>query len=162
MLILRKVISGGQNGVDQAGLRAAKLVGYETGGTAPKGYRTLDGPNLDLRDIFGLTEHWSEAYPPRTEANVKQSDGTIRIARKIDSSGERLTLRYVQKHGRPHFDIHEDHPPTVERLVEWLANYNIETLNVAGNSEQTAPGIHDFALNFLLKAFRLVKERQLG
>ena len=65
MLKLKKVISGGQTGVDRAGLVAASLSKLETGGTAPQGYRTLDGEDYDLRDIFGLTEHWSSAYPPR-------------------------------------------------------------------------------------------------
>ena len=88
---LRKIISGGQTGADRAGLAAAALLGLETGGTAPQGYRTMEGSDFDLRDTFGLKEHWSSAYPPRTECNVKDSDGTIRIARDFDSAGERLT-----------------------------------------------------------------------
>jgi hypothetical protein len=32
------VISGGQSGVDQAGLRAARTAGIMTGGTAPRGW----------------------------------------------------------------------------------------------------------------------------
>lgn len=156
---LRKVISGGQTGADRAGLVAASLFGLETGGTAPQGYRTLDGSDYELRDLFGLKEHWSSSYPPRTECNVKDSDGSIRIARNFDSSGEKLTLRLIKKHGKPYFDIDEANPPTPERFAEWLSNYNIEVLNVAGNSEHTAPGIYRFALNFLLKAFRIAKER---
>ena len=33
---LRKIISGGQTGVDRAGLEAGKKLNLETGGTAPK------------------------------------------------------------------------------------------------------------------------------
>lgn len=36
-VMLRKVISGGQQGVDLAALRAARAFGLETGGTAAKG-----------------------------------------------------------------------------------------------------------------------------
>jgi hypothetical protein len=85
---LIKVISGGQCGVDKAGLVAAQLAKITTGGTAPKGYRTLDGNDLDLRDVFGLSEHWSYSYPPRTENNVKDSDGTVRFALNFRSAGE--------------------------------------------------------------------------
>ncbi len=158
MLKLQKVISGGQTGVDRAGLVAAALIGLETGGTAPQGYRTSDGTDYDLKDIFGLKEHWSSSYPPRTEKNVEESDGTIRIARDLESAGERLTLRLIKKHGKPHLDIHENNPLSIERVVEWMSNYNIETLNVAGNSEKTAPGIYQFALNYLVKVFRMAKD----
>jgi hypothetical protein len=35
--MLERVISGGQSGVDQASLRAARAAGFPTGGRAPKG-----------------------------------------------------------------------------------------------------------------------------
>src|SRR5262249_6057013 len=41
--MIGKVISGGQTGVDQVALRAAKACGIPTGGWAPKGWRTEDG-----------------------------------------------------------------------------------------------------------------------
>lgn len=57
--MLTKIISGGQTGADEGGLEGARLLGIPTGGTAPKGYRTENGPNLTLRDTYGLVEHWS-------------------------------------------------------------------------------------------------------
>jgi hypothetical protein len=36
--MIERVISGGQTGVDQAGLRAARAAGIATGGFAPKGW----------------------------------------------------------------------------------------------------------------------------
>ena len=65
-LLPEKVISGGQTGADQAGLIAAEKAGITTGGWMPKGFRTLDGPNPGLAARFGLREHPSEEYPPRT------------------------------------------------------------------------------------------------
>lgn len=53
--MLTKVISGGQTGVDQAALRAAKAARIPTGGYAPKGWLTEDGPAPWLAD-FGLIE----------------------------------------------------------------------------------------------------------
>ena len=52
---LRKVVSGGQTGADQAGLRAARAAGIETGGWAPKGWETEEGPAPWLSD-YGLKE----------------------------------------------------------------------------------------------------------
>jgi len=41
--MLKKVISGGQTGVDRAALDAAMKLGIEVGGWCPKGRRALDG-----------------------------------------------------------------------------------------------------------------------
>jgi hypothetical protein len=157
-MLLKKVISGGQTGADRAGLVAAQLAGLPTGGTATKGYRTLNGPDYSLRELFGLVEHENWAYPPRTEANARDGDGTFRFAENFDSAGERCTLKFIKKHKKVHFDVDMNNPPDVEEAIEWLVKNKIETLNVAGNSEQTAPGIYDFTLAYLLKVFRGLKE----
>jgi hypothetical protein len=149
-----KVISGGQNGADQAGLRAAKACGLPTGGWIPKGCRTLDGPRPDLLDEYGMTEHASEKYPPRTEANVKDSDGTIRFAKTFSSPGEKCTLKAIKWYNRPHFDVNISKPPDPEEVLSWLKKYDIKVLNVAGNSEQTAPGIGDFVFDYLSGVFK--------
>jgi Circularly permutated YpsA SLOG family len=44
-----KIISGGQTGADQAGWRAAKACGLETGGWMPKGWKT----ELGCSPFFG-------------------------------------------------------------------------------------------------------------
>jgi hypothetical protein len=38
--LVTKVISGGQSGADLGGLRAAKVLGIQTGGSMPKGFLT--------------------------------------------------------------------------------------------------------------------------
>ena len=42
--MLEPVISGGQTGADQAGLRAAQACGIPTGDQAPRGWLTEAGP----------------------------------------------------------------------------------------------------------------------
>ena len=44
MLILKKIVSGGQSGVDRAGLDAALELNITIGGWCPKGRRAEDGP----------------------------------------------------------------------------------------------------------------------
>ena len=41
---------------------------------APNPFRTLAGPDPELAALYGLREHPDDAYPPRTEANVRESD----------------------------------------------------------------------------------------
>lgn len=93
---IERVISGGQTGADQGGLVAAKSLGIPTGGFLPKGCTTLDGPRPDLLMAYGLEEHESSEYPPRTYANVQASAGTIRFAADFNSAGERCTLKAIR------------------------------------------------------------------
>ena len=47
--MLRKVVSGGQTGVDRAGLEAAVNAGFPIGGYCPKGRLAEDGTIPDNR-----------------------------------------------------------------------------------------------------------------
>jgi hypothetical protein len=88
--MIERVISGGQTGVDQAALRAARAAGIPTGGWAARGWATEDGPAPWLAD-FGLAECPEPGYPARTIANVCDSDGTLWVG-TTDSPGGQLTL----------------------------------------------------------------------
>jgi len=159
MTNLIKVISGGQNGVDQAGLHAAVAVGIPTGGHAPKGYKTLDGPNLTLKTLYGLEETPEPGYPPRTRLNVVNSDGTIQIAKDYNTAGEQLTTRLLLEHKKPRLPLHPALNPDVNYVVGWLHNKNISVLNVAGNGLKTWPEAFDWAYPFLVEVFRRVNEQ---
>jgi hypothetical protein len=152
-MTLRKVISGGQTGADQAGLAVAKRFRLETGGTMPKGFKTLNGNRPEMAVVYGLTEHESDNYVPRTYKNVLDSDGTVRLAGNFESSGEICTLKAIQKYGKPYFDVDLTDLPPVEGFVNWLLENNIEVLNVAGNAEQTYAGAFNKSYQFLTDAF---------
>ena len=127
--MLKKVISGGQTGVDRLGLSAAKVCGFETGGTAPKGFRTEKGNDLTLKTEFGLLEDSSYNYENRTEKNIIDSNGTV-IFGDTTSSGSKLTINLLKKHTKPYIEN-----PTSDELKTFIFENNIETLNVAGNRE---------------------------
>lgn len=131
---LKKIISGGQTGADRGALEAGKRLGYETGGTVPRGYRTNRGPDQSLRE-FGVKEHSSAGYPPRTIRNIKDSDGTVWFG-NAKTPGGKLTLGTARQQGKP-FIVN----PEPAELTEWLADYGIETLNVAGDREENDAGI---------------------
>jgi hypothetical protein len=138
--VIEKVISGGQVGADIAALRAASRLGIPTGGWCPAGWRTLAGPNKALRGL-GLREHPSPKYPPRTFANVRDSDATIRIASTFDSAGEKCTLRAIRQYGKPYHDIPLFYRKgwrvssnTVRDARAFLEEHDVRTLNVAGNA----------------------------
>ncbi len=129
--MLEKVISGGQIGADRIAVAVAMSLGLETGGTAPKGFRTQRGDDPTLKD-YGLVEHRSRDYPPRTRMNVQDSDGTIIFAHNLNSPGTRLTKRACDEDDKP-FLVN----PTPEHFARWVEEYEIVTLNVAGNRSFT-------------------------
>lgn len=170
--LLAAIISGGQTGSDQAGLRAAYILGLATGGHAPKGWRTLAGAAPWLGTEFGLIEHESSNYANRTASNVINSDATVRIASDFSSPGERCTLKAIEKYNKPYLNItvgrFEDGLLVVQAydsqrkvcgglgdnvekmLVRFLVEHSVKILNVAGNSNTTCAGIDEIAERFLL------------
>ena len=72
--MIKKIISGGQTGADQAGLEAAIELGIAHGGWIPKGRKTEDGP---LPAKYKLKEMGTTSYPKRTEQNILDSEGTV-------------------------------------------------------------------------------------
>lgn len=126
-----KIISGGQTGVDQVGLFVARELGIETGGTAPNGWRTDEGPAPWLAD-YGLIECQFAGYRVRTIQNVRDADGTVWFGER--SPGYFCTIGAAIKFHMVHVIN-----PTVEILRHFLADAEIETLNVAGNRLRTHP-----------------------
>src|SRR5262249_22759493 len=118
----QRVVSGGQTGADQAGLRAATTSNIPTGGWAPKGWTTEDGPAPWLSD-FGLTECQKSGYPARTEANARDSDGTIWFG-STESSGYQATARACRKHKKPFFVV-EDGVTRPSDVVAWALSFSI-------------------------------------
>jgi len=157
-MVLKKVISGGQTGADQAGLSAAFYNGIETGGWAPRRYMTKEGPNPDLLRKYKMTEHQDSGYPQRTFANVKDSDGTIRLAINFETPGEKCTLKAIKEYKRPYIDVDLNNPPDPFEVIKWMYKYNIETLNVAGNANQKNKDIYSMAYNYLIPIFKKMKE----
>lgn len=150
---LRKIISGGQCGVDRGALEVAKKFRIETGGWAPRGWLTLHGPRPDLAD-FGLKEHHHADYSFRTEANVIQSDGTIIVGRNTNSPGSLITKKYCDKHKKPVLIIRADDNVLPQSISSFITSRNISILNVAGNRDFDAD--KNFHYNFIQTLLRSV------
>jgi Circularly permutated YpsA SLOG family len=154
--MLIQVISGGQTGADLGGLIAARACGLRTGGWMPRGFLTLDGPRPDLAKKYGLQEHRSASYPPRTRCNVQHSDATIRFARHWHTNGERATLKFLCQYRKPYLDVSVDAPPAPAEVAYWLREHRVRILNVAGNTERSVLGIEGVVAEFLNLVFRLI------
>jgi hypothetical protein len=175
--MLTKVIAGGQSGADLAAWKAAERFGLATGGWMPKGFLTEDGPHPEFAALYGAREHESVEYPPRTSANIRDSDGTLLFSVRPDTPGTRLTRSLLLK-GRDdnkikvHCEIviergpdgswrtrQDFHAPTW--VVLWIEGRGIETLNVAGPCESKAPGIGAWVESYLCEVFRLLGHEEV-
>lgn len=150
MLKLKKIISGGQTGADQGGLIAGIAANLETGGTAPPGFVTDEGPQSQLLRSFGLIEGKPDpaVYPRRTIKNIRDSGGTLWVG-KEDSPGGKLTLRIARSSEKP-LIIN----PTPAELHTWLVQHQIVILNVAGNRERRNPGIGERTESLITSALQ--------
>lgn len=129
---LRKVISGGQDGADYTALVEAHRLGLETGGTAPKGWRTETGPRPELGTKFGLVESPYWQYQPRTKQNVK--DGQVTLWFGKQSPGYWCTRTACEKIGR----LFHENPDAdlIKRVAE-----QCEIVNFAGNRSTKNPDV---------------------
>jgi len=141
--MIKKIISGGQTGADQAALDVAIELGIPHGGWIPKGRKTESGI---LPEKYKLKEMPTASYPKRTEQNILDSDGTLIISHGKLTGGSALTKRLAKKHDRPflHIDLDATNPfAAVKAISYWLSKHNIEILNVAGPRLSKEPRIYD-------------------
>lgn len=155
---IRKVISGGQTGVDRAGLDAAMEAGIPVSGYCPKGRLAEDGT---IPSKYPLIEMPSPESYYRTENNVLHSDGTLIINKGELSAGTKLTLDFCIKYGKPRLVVQLDSAKIIEPadILRWADAQLINTLNIAGPRESKFPeGIYADSRAFLVRLFTFLKE----
>ncbi len=143
---LQRVVAGGQTGVDRAALDAARERGLPIGGWCPRGRRAEDGA---IPDHYPLKETDSAEYAVRTEANVRDSDGTLILTRGEPDGGTALTAALARRLGRPLCVVDLEGPAPMAPVQAWLARHRIRVLNVAGPRESRQPGIQAQARRWL-------------
>jgi hypothetical protein len=134
-----RLVSGGQTGVDRAALDLALAREWPCGGWCPRGRWAEDGR---LPSRYPLRETPLEAYPQRTEWNVRDSDGTLILHRGALRGGTALTVRLARQQRRPLLKIDLLRPPLPLVFQRWVEANGIAVLNVAGPRESEAPGIY--------------------
>lgn len=178
-MVIAKIVSGGQTGVDRGAIEAAFDLGFPYGGLVPKGRLAEDGV---VPAKFTEMEEASETdYLFRTEHNVVHSDATLVLApecfEKSDdeplvSGGTKKTVDFANRHGKPCATESRENPINKSYgLLCWLKSVKEEVcggrpvvLNVAGPRESKCPGIAKYAyerIARLLKADRETDEATL-
>ncbi|MEQ8789180.1 MAG: putative molybdenum carrier protein [Pirellulaceae bacterium] len=149
-LPVRRIVSGGQTGVDRGALDAAIEIGLPHGGWCPRGRLAEDGT---LPPRYALRETASARYHHRTRRNVLDSDGTLILHRGPLSGGTDLTRQFAERHEKPLLLVDLQQNPQVESVRRWLIKHAVAVLNIAGPRESTAPGIAEQTRRFVVLLF---------
>ena len=153
--MIKKIISGGQTGADQAALDAAIQWRIPHGGWIPKGRLTETGR---LPDKYKLTEMSTDSYPERSEQNVIDSDGTLIISHGDLTGGSKYTQEKAEEHKKPciHIDLEKINAFQAAHVVKkWASDNNVETLNVAGSKLSKDKYIYQAVMRLLTTVFHM-------
>lgn len=162
-MLISKIVSGGQTGVDRGALEAALELGFPYAGLIPKGRLAEDGQVPEKFDKMEVST--KKDYLFRTEWNVIHSDATLIISNYCDkpntprdtlTGGTLRTARFCETHGK-HYSVlfSYDSPSAVPSTIEWLLDVSRDlgktdiVLNVAGPRESKAKGIQESARDFV-------------
>jgi hypothetical protein len=147
---IRRIVSGGQTGVDRGALDAAIALQIEHGGWCPRGRRAEDGV---IPERYQLRETSSRRYQVRTRQNVLDSDGTLILFRGELTGGSAYTLRVAAAYERPHLLVNLEGDPDPTACARWIVANRLAVLNIAGPRESTSVGIQEDARKFVEAVF---------
>src|ERR1700722_13387603 len=162
-MTLRKIVSGGQTGIDRAALDAALAVGFPCGGWVPGDRMAEDGVIPDLYPLVALPKG---GYRQRTRLNVSDSDGTAILYDEMLKGGTRLTRNLCALLKRPYILINVQETPdpisAAAAIFRFIEQNEIGTLNVAGPRASGWAGGHAFAIGVIGQVIETVAARSFS
>jgi hypothetical protein len=153
--MVKKIISGGQVGADQAALDVAIKLDIPHGGWIQKGRKTQSG---NLPDKYQLKEMSTASYKERIEQNVIDADGTLIISHGKPTGGSDYSRKMALKHKRQflHVDLVQMNTLKAAKLINsWIALRHIKILHVTGSRASEDSNIYKATMDVLESAYYL-------
>jgi hypothetical protein len=141
-MVIKKIVSGGQTGADQAALDVAIELDIPHGGWIQKGRKTENGI---LSERYKLKEVPISGDTMPAEKIVLASDGILIISHGKLENGSALTRNLARKHQRPwlHIDLNEINAfEAAKTVTSWIDQHSIKILNVTGPLASKDPEIY--------------------
>ena len=158
--MLKKIISGGQPGVEIAALDAALKLDIPHGGWAYKRVREGSGVypeqyNLKIIDV--------PSYHTRLEKNILDSDGTVILTHGQLIIGSKIIRDLANKHQRPCLNVDltsctMNH--AVSSIRKWTTDNDIETVYFTGSKPVGESNIYEATIRIIEDICRVESEQQ--
>lgn len=145
------IVSGGQTGADRGAIDAAIEMGVPYCGWCPAGRLAEDGV---IPNYIKLTETNSTDYLLRTEVNVAFAGSVVVFTGGPLDGGSFRTVEFAKKQGKPYLwlDLNTAVNPAALTL-QFLLQYPVRYLMVAGNRESKAPGLQRRVKEVMMSVF---------
>jgi len=132
-MTLKKIVSGGETGVDRGALDAALAANFLCGGWVTWDRMAEDGIIADRYPLVPLPKG---GYRQRTRLNVSDSNGTAILFNEILKGGTRLARNLCALEKKPYILIKaqetSDPIEAAKAILKFIDDNGIEVLNVAG------------------------------
>ena len=152
-----KFRTGGQAGVDRAVLDFCLEKQLEVGGWCPACRMAEDGT---IPTHYPLDELEGADYDERTEANVRDSDGSLILHLGSISGGTQFTVECCSKLCKPSLSVNlkfGNYEAIIGEVIKFMEEEKIKELNVAGPRASEESEAYDetrIFLQFFLSALR--------
>jgi len=153
--MIKKIISGGQTGVEQSALDAAMKFHISHGGWISKGRFTEAGR---LPNKYKLTETSADDNNERNVKNVVYSDGTLIITHGDLTDEFKYYRKKADELKKPclHIDLEKINVfQAAHVLKKWASDNDIETLNVTGSRISKDKYIYLATMRLLTTVFHM-------
>jgi hypothetical protein len=158
--MIKKIISGGQPGVERAALDAALKLNIPHSGWTYKTRRTYEGI---LPEKYSVKESADISFSDRIEKNVIDSDATAILTHGSLTIGLKIVKDFAEKHNRPylHVDLNENPLNLASALIrKWMINNQLETLYFTGSKTTGGTNITQEVIQIIEGICRMESEQE--
>jgi len=155
-MVLAKIVSGAQTGVDRGALDAALAAGFPCGGWCPADRNAEDGP---IPDRYPMTLLAGGGHRQRTVRNVLDSEGTAILFNQSLSGGTLYTHDVCRRERKPYIVLDAtqiSESAAAATIVRFIEEHGIQVLNVAGPRLSRWAEGHGFAPRVIGEVIRRV------
>ena len=162
--MIRKIISGGQPGVEIAALEAAIRLNIPHEGWCYKDRKT-DGGNLP--DQYNVKEIDTPSYFQRLENNIKDSEGAVVLNYGQLVIGSKAVKDIAEKYQKPYLNVDlRKHPMNhaIALIRKWMTKHAIATIYFTGTKTGSglSPNVYDEVIQVIEGVCGVEREQFLG
>ena len=162
--MIKKIVSGGQPGVEIAALDAAIRLDIPHAGWCYRD-RKIDGGILPRR--YNVKEIDNPSYFQRLEKNIVDSEGTVVLSYGQLVMGSKAVRDIAEKNNRPYLNVnlskhHLNH--AIALIRKWMANNEVTTVYFTGTKTVggLSPNVYDEVIQIIEGICGVEREQFLG